>query len=312
MADIFSTADDLTFSSHSNSFPNCIVKKEDDHYALGTALVETLNKQNFEVNFNKIHIRTTEQRQEVTGLIVNRKLNIRREYLQEVRAILHNCEKDGLLETAKKYLTKRYGSAPRSSKKTIALFQRSICGRIRFIGNVKGIDNMKYLLFAKQANKIFGDPIFDVSLIEDLKDVLLKDVFIIEAKTEENIIQGSAFILEKKGVLTACHVIKKAEECNALVVELYNAENYPDNPVAKRGIAPAKICSNEKIDYCLLDLSLDSDTHFALGDSKNLSIGTSVIIAGYPDYNDGDSITIQKCEITKYKEDYLGAPLFIG
>ncbi|MTJ53705.1 hypothetical protein FJR38_14135 [Anabaena sp. UHCC 0253] len=81
-------ADDLTFSASGESLvninnilklTNLIVKKED-----------------FEINENKTRVVRNYRRQEVTGLIVNEKLNISRDKLKTFRAVLYKIEKDGL------------------------------------------------------------------------------------------------------------------------------------------------------------------------------------------------------------------------
>jgi hypothetical protein len=81
-------ADDLTFSASGKSLvninnilklTNLIVKKED-----------------FEINENKIRVVRNYRRQEVTGVIVNEKLNIPRDKLKTFRAVLYKIEKDGL------------------------------------------------------------------------------------------------------------------------------------------------------------------------------------------------------------------------
>jgi len=79
-------ADDLSFSSNWNVFDSNVVEE-----------IETIiESENFKVNSNKTRVRNFMQRQEVTGLIVNTKLNVKREYLQKVRAMINNWEKGGL------------------------------------------------------------------------------------------------------------------------------------------------------------------------------------------------------------------------
>ncbi|WP_413175767.1 reverse transcriptase domain-containing protein [Anabaena azotica] len=81
-------ADDLTFSAAGESLvninnilklTNLIVKKED-----------------FEINENKTRVVRNYRRQEVTGIIVNEKLNISRDKIKTFRAVLYKIEKDGL------------------------------------------------------------------------------------------------------------------------------------------------------------------------------------------------------------------------
>jgi retron-type reverse transcriptase len=49
----------------------------------------------FELNHDKTRIQRRSQRQTVTGVIVNDQLNVPRETIRRVRAILHNAKKTG-------------------------------------------------------------------------------------------------------------------------------------------------------------------------------------------------------------------------
>ena len=79
-------ADDLSFSSNWNIFEPKFI----------TQIEEIILAENFNLNDDKTRVRNFTQRQEVTGLVVNTKLNIKREYLQKVRAMINNWEKGGL------------------------------------------------------------------------------------------------------------------------------------------------------------------------------------------------------------------------
>jgi len=85
-------ADDLTFSTNQKSFPREIaVPSEDDQHAwlLGNDLHRIIIQFNFKVNSRKTRMQHRDSRQEVTGLVVNRKINIRQEYRHNVRAMVH-------------------------------------------------------------------------------------------------------------------------------------------------------------------------------------------------------------------------------
>ena len=79
-------ADDLSFSTNKD-----ILNEKFIHSI--TLIVE---HENFKVNEEKTRLKTYRESQEVTGLIVNEKVNVKREYLQKVRAMLNNWEKGGL------------------------------------------------------------------------------------------------------------------------------------------------------------------------------------------------------------------------
>jgi RNA-directed DNA polymerase len=85
-------ADDLTFSTNKRCFPTSIaIQSDDDNHAWipGSELLRLVKHSGFEINPKKTRMQYYYSRQEVTGLVVNKKVNIRREYRHNVRAMAH-------------------------------------------------------------------------------------------------------------------------------------------------------------------------------------------------------------------------------
>lgn len=85
-------ADDLTFSTNLKEFPISIAVHESDNvhkWLPGNELVRLVSLSGFEINQAKTRMQYRDSRQEVTGLVVNRKLNVRSEYRRAVRAMVH-------------------------------------------------------------------------------------------------------------------------------------------------------------------------------------------------------------------------------
>lgn len=85
-------ADDLTFSTNKRQFPVAIASRAaaDQHtWVLGKSLAEVIELSAFEVNPIKTRMQYRDARQEVTGLTVNKKLNVASEYRHRVRAMVH-------------------------------------------------------------------------------------------------------------------------------------------------------------------------------------------------------------------------------
>ena len=80
-------ADDLTFSGGSG-----LLRGVDRFIALVGAIA---SDEGLRVNFHKTRVMTSSQRQEVTGVIVNRRINISRHAFDELKAILSNCGRLG-------------------------------------------------------------------------------------------------------------------------------------------------------------------------------------------------------------------------
>lgn len=91
-------ADDLTFSTNNLEFPTEIAQRDTtkpNTWNPGPKLVHLIKKSGFQINEKKVRMQYRDSRQEVTGLVVNRKVNVRREYRHTARAMVHNLLKTG-------------------------------------------------------------------------------------------------------------------------------------------------------------------------------------------------------------------------
>lgn len=116
-------ADDLSFSSNKSILT----------FEFQNKIISIIKEEGFTVNADKTRLNTNRQRQEVTGIIVNKKLNINRTYLKKVRTILHNWEIRGDLYT-QQIFEKHYSHKEKGSPD----FRKVVSGYIHFIGLVRG------------------------------------------------------------------------------------------------------------------------------------------------------------------------------
>lgn len=79
-------ADDITFSTRECVFPTSLARIENDEYVIGKKLRQEIIRSGFEINSIKTRIQYRSSRQDVTGLIVNKKVNVKKEYWKSVRA----------------------------------------------------------------------------------------------------------------------------------------------------------------------------------------------------------------------------------
>jgi RNA-directed DNA polymerase len=94
-------ADDLTFSTSKLEFPADIAHPAGAvSYAWvpGAKLAEIISHCGFTVNERKTRMQHRDSRQDVTGLVVNRKVNVRCEYRHTVRAMVHRLFKTGTFQ----------------------------------------------------------------------------------------------------------------------------------------------------------------------------------------------------------------------
>ncbi len=97
-------ADDLTFSTNKKEFPADIAGPSGAEGAAfhlwlpGEALQKTIERTGFRINAKKTHQMYRASRQDVTGLVVNKKINVRWEYRHNVRAMVHSLVKTGAFQ----------------------------------------------------------------------------------------------------------------------------------------------------------------------------------------------------------------------
>lgn len=85
-------ADDLTFSSNHLNFPSALAQRINGttQWVASRNLVREIRRCGFELNISKTRMQYKEFRQDVTGIIVNTKLNVRTEYARRARAMVHS------------------------------------------------------------------------------------------------------------------------------------------------------------------------------------------------------------------------------
>lgn len=152
-------ADDLTFSSNRKIF-------NDDFIDNITKIIE---KENFNVNKSKTTLKNSNERQEVTGIIVNKKLNINRKFLKKVRTILHNWEKSGINYT-QQIFQKDY-----KTHRDCPDFRNVLSGYIGFIGIVRGKSDKMYNQFLQKYNFLKNQIDYSFIVIDRVREKLIKD-----------------------------------------------------------------------------------------------------------------------------------------
>ena len=86
-------ADDITFSTNLSEFPSALAEQSTTHchkWELGKKLTNEILRAGFEVNTGKTKMQYRVSRQETTGLIVNKKVNVKSEYFKRTRAMCHS------------------------------------------------------------------------------------------------------------------------------------------------------------------------------------------------------------------------------
>ncbi len=144
-------ADDLTFSTNNPDFPESIAlqKEGDTHkWVPGRELERLILRSGFEINPSKTRMQYRSSRQEVTGLVVNRKVSTAKEYRHSVRAMVHSLLTTGTFSVGQKAAAvvgtvAVVGAAPSNNQ---------LQGKLAFIEQVDSYDRK---IHAKQLSR-FG------------------------------------------------------------------------------------------------------------------------------------------------------------
>jgi len=86
-------ADDITFSTNQHHLPNGMVELStpaSKEARLGPEVNTILERNGFSANPSKTRVQLSTERQIVTGIIVNSRVNLPRSYSREIRAIYHS------------------------------------------------------------------------------------------------------------------------------------------------------------------------------------------------------------------------------
>lgn len=94
-------ADDITFSTNLSTFPAEIMEEKEGVYTSGKRLKNEIERAGFSINDRKTRIQYKNSRQDVTGLVVNKKPNIKNEYWRTARAKCNSLFKNGRFTTQK-------------------------------------------------------------------------------------------------------------------------------------------------------------------------------------------------------------------
>ena len=138
-------ADDITFSSMHN------VYQEDSDFR--KELKTIIEGQNFCINDKKTRLLRTGQRQEVTGLTVNSKVNVTRKYVRDIRYILHLWESKGYAFAYSKFY-KFYKTEKGYIKKGEPVMENVIGGKLNYLRMIKGAGNECYQKLLQRYDKL--------------------------------------------------------------------------------------------------------------------------------------------------------------
>lgn len=136
-------ADDITFSTNLKNLPKEVGEIINDELRLSNELLDIISSNGFQVNPQKVRYAFPNNRQEVTGLIVNKFPNVNRKFVRHIRSMLHAWEKYGIYEAAREHFEK-YNYKNKTPVGRELAYQKELIGKIGYIGMVRGKSDSIY------------------------------------------------------------------------------------------------------------------------------------------------------------------------
>ena len=135
-------ADDITFSSNHNVFQ--------EGYSFLKEFRKIISDEGFTLNEDKLRLQEKGQRQEVTGLIVNRKVNVCRKYIRDIGSLLYIWERYGVDAAYARFLKHsiEWKTVDDGVSHDTVIFHphlvETIRGRLAYLQMVRGKDDPKW------------------------------------------------------------------------------------------------------------------------------------------------------------------------
>lgn len=302
-------ADDITFSFYvpMQYLPKDIVvlgskDGSNTHHtvSVGIVLGEIISKKGFTINPKKVRLQRRDEKQVVTGLVVNQKVNTDRRYVRTTSAMIHSLSTLGVDNANLIYKAK----SPDAS----AELSGHVFGRLLFIHQVKGVDSPVYRRLAMRFNQLetpYKVPL--AKLIEVYEDAGMKHnqlnirrCWVIE--NEKWSTQATGFMLENNIMITCAHAFNYKLNLNIdSDMEYGNAHDcdevwfddcivYRVNDRTKKYTAKALFLDKHR-DLAVVSIEQADEKFefFRLEETLQVAIDDKVSILGFPNFKVGST-----------------------
>lgn len=302
--------DDITISSNSNDFPNDIASYNSDGIlTLSDNIQRIIIKNGFRVKESKTRLQSSRNNQTVTGITVNKKINLNRRYIKNIRAILHKFDITHNLEAEIEVFNHKNLSSGRTYNSIISVFL-VLKGKIMHIAHVRGYNDAVFQKLSKHFNQIVVSKNIKIKpIVEDNSTRWIEDnIFVIDPSEETRYLvdnnsfdetfysQGTAFYLKGVGLVTNYHVIKdlvidviekKYSFCKEYYIEYKSYSSI--------GTKRAKIVYYDKnADIAILEPESLCELENGFKANTYIRANHKIKLAGYPEYYKGDHLRIEE------------------
>ncbi|WP_417465409.1 reverse transcriptase domain-containing protein [Kordiimonas sp.] len=309
-------ADDITISTTRHQFPPAIAFIDnvdgDPVVVLGEKLVEIVEEDcGFKINHKKTRLLGKSERQTVTGLVVNEKVNVDRRYIRNLRAMLFDWEISGYEAAAKKHFENRsfdFCLEEYAAKN----FEWVARGKIEFLRSVRGGNFSAFRTLAKRFNGLIEGteiPIIQVRTSEEVMASIcwvLRTTFEKDKSGESYDLDSTVFFTECGHAITSAHGVLPSQKFGAVEkIEIFD----PNNLGFSYEVSIDKICADRDVATLKIDNIFVRLNKLKLADEitcSRLKRGETIFVAGFPKYHQGDEVNVSKGTITRPLKKKLG------
>ncbi len=302
-------ADDITFSftNRERSLPREVVYFKGEELVLGEHLKTIVEENGFSINDDKTRMQHRTQRQSVTNITVNEKINVNRRFIRSTSAMLNAFIKYGAIKAEKVHFSKYHKGfeAARHKIKLSSepgkLFTQKVRGRLNYIRMVRGDTCNVWRKLMYQYTLAIGQPNEDYK--KNWLEFAADSSLVIHACVGDNMGQGSGFVLDGIGIITNEHVVEGITKENIKD----SLEIHRWNDVDSKLLFVEFIAMDKGLDLAILDPSFHAKSFNALKVEPNPDYkkGTIVHTIGYPNYNSGEEPTYIEAKIIG-KSSFMG------
>ena len=159
-------ADDITFSSMHNVYQ--------DESEFVKELKRVIESQNFHIKESKTRLQRQGYRMEVTGLLVNDKVNVQKRYVKQLRMWLYYWERYGY-ERANEYFVEHYLKDKGYVKSNLPAMASVIAGKLDFMKMVVGVESKIYQNLKLRFEKLSGKFSAESELIKEIEKFIIEN-----------------------------------------------------------------------------------------------------------------------------------------
>jgi RNA-directed DNA polymerase len=281
-------SDDITFSTTKSRFPVGIASHADGAVVIGSQLSALIERSGFKLHPQKQRLQTQHVRQEVTGLVTNEFLNVRRRYVRQIRSMLHAWKKYGY-QAAESEFRARWDTKHRKSTTDAPSYAEVILGKLSFLGMVRGRNSSIYSHLVRRAREL--DKRFDALMTLDDAVLVLErnpDAF----HSDGIATQGTAFALEGVGLVSACHVLIDGKNELLREVEVLRAQN------PARRVPVIVHFHDYQLDVAVMRNPFPRVPSLPLGNPSDVRTGDTLVMLGFPHWSSGHQVQTTQLTVT--------------